>query len=301
MKRIIISISLILTSICSFAQSKIEGLGQFSFTSNDNKTIQTWYYRPKNHSPNSNVLFVMHGTNRNAIDYRNNWINFAKRTGTLILAPEFSKENYPGSSGYHLGNIFNKDKTRNEVSLWTYTAIDMIFSHIQKITQTKQIHYDIYGHSAGAQFVHRMILFSENSRIRTAIAANAGWYTLPSDNVNFPYGLNRSPTTEIHMKESLAKHLIILLGEDDTDENHKYLRRSAEAMQQGKHRLNRGKYFFKTALDLSKKQDHVFNWELRKVPYVGHSNRKMSAAAALILEKKITQNHSERIYSHHQE
>ena len=35
--------------------------------------------------------------------------------------------------------------------------------------------YKIYGHSGGAQFVHRYLLMSDAPKVKTAVAANAGF------------------------------------------------------------------------------------------------------------------------------
>lgn len=263
----------------------LTGLGKFEFLAETNKKINVWYYRPNNHQNITKVLFVMHGTKRNAIDYRNQWINHADTTGTLILSPEFSKDLFPGVNSYHLGNIVNKDHQTHPKSQWTYAIIDMIFEYVKHIEKSDIKTFDIYGHSAGAQFVHRMVLFSSQSKIGTAIAANAGWYTITSEKFDFPYGLKKSPTSEVLLKNSLSKHLIILLGENDTNQNHKYLRKTGEAKAQGKHRLARGRFFFKQALKLAKEINSDFNWKIEIVDDTGHSNTKMSLAAANLLKK----------------
>jgi hypothetical protein len=49
--------------------------------------------------------------------------------------------------------------------------------------------YDMYGHSAGAQFVHRYLQFYDSPKVKKAVAANAGWYTFPNEAINYPYGI----------------------------------------------------------------------------------------------------------------
>jgi pimeloyl-ACP methyl ester carboxylesterase len=49
--------------------------------------------------------------------------------------------------------------------------------------------FDLWGHSAGAQFAHRFALFRPAAPVRRIVAAGAGWYTTPDLELDFPYGL----------------------------------------------------------------------------------------------------------------
>jgi hypothetical protein len=73
------------------------------------------------------------------------------------------------------------------------------------------------------------------------------------------------------------------LGEKDTDPNHPQLSRTAQAKQQGANRFERGQVFFRAAERQAKKLKVVFNWQLRTVPNVAHSNAGMGRAAAPLL------------------
>src|SRR5271155_4121645 len=42
--------------------------------------------------------------------------------------------------------------------------------------------YYLYGHSAGGQFAHRLVLFMPNARYQRVVAANPGYYTMPQFN-----------------------------------------------------------------------------------------------------------------------
>ena len=74
--------------------------------------------------------------------------------------------------------------------------------------------------------------------------------------------------------------LLILLGENDTDAEDKYLPRAPEAHAQGKHRLARGQHFFSVAQDSVTRLKCGLNWQIEVVPNVGHDNKKMAPAAA---------------------
>ena len=67
--------------------------------------------------------------------------------------------------------------------------------------------YNMFGHSAGAQFVHRFIQFKPLSRVDKAVSANAGWYTLPDTTIDFPYGLKGRICI---IRESLCLHSVVV-------------------------------------------------------------------------------------------
>merc|ERR1712083_910719 len=99
----------------------------------------------------------------------------------------------------------------------------------------------------GAQFVHRFLYWCPFSPVEAAIAANAGWYTMPNMDEAWPYGLQKTPLADsIDMnllRYSFACPLIILLGSQDTNPESKDLRHTPEAEKQGPHRLARGQAF----------------------------------------------------------
>ena len=244
---------------------------------NPNKPLRVLYYKPSGLTDTSPVLFVMHGRSRNARSYFNAWISSAERYNFLLVVPEFTRDHY-GSWKYQMGNMFAVEKSK-----WTFSVVEHLFDYVKKMTGNKSENYYIYGNSGGGQFVHRLLFFKPDLRIREAVAANSGWYTMPDFKVRFPYGLKDSGMTQERLKQALGKKLIILVGEDDTDEHHHGLRKTTEAMAQGKHRLERGITFYKTAKATATEIGAQLRWELKKVPDVGHSNRDMAPWAADVL------------------
>ena len=72
-------------------------------------------------------------------------------------------------------------------------------------TGNRSASYLLYGHSAGAQFVHRYLYFVPEARVAKVVAANAGWWTLPDLAVGFPYGLRGSVVHEAGLKAMLQR------------------------------------------------------------------------------------------------
>lgn len=254
-------------------------------TSNGTSSLSVFYYKPPSASPETQVVFVLHGLKRNAKTYRDHWITVADQHNLIILAPEFTDELFPRSKGYNLGNVLSPNGEENPRETWSFAMIEKVFDQFREKLNTKCTRFNIFGHSAGAQFVHRMIELYPQDNIGTAIAANAGWYTLPVETEAWPYGLRNGPQIDwtTTAPNVFAQDFVVLLGENDNDPSHKYLRKTPEARAQGAHRFARGQYFFQLAEQEAKRLDTPFNWRLQVVPGIGHSAAKMAGSAAKIL------------------
>jgi hypothetical protein len=266
------------------ATIKEPGAGRFDFYFQAGRPMNVWSYRPKALAATGPVLFVMAGNRRDAQRYRDEWQSYAERFETLLLAPEFSAELFPGRA-YNLGNLAPKSGASGIPKDSAFAIIEQIFDYARQLAGVTSASYRIYGHSAGAQFVHRLMLFNPRARIDFAVAANAGWYTMPDFTATFPYGLKDSGITSEDLKLALVKKLLIALGENDNDPNDRALNRSARAMQQGAARLERGRNFFRQAEQAAARLDAPFHWRLMTVPGAGHQNPAMAQAVAPLLLK----------------
>ena len=100
-----------------------------------------------------------------------------------------STETY-STAQYIEGGMF-QGNTLLDRSEWTFSLIKSVFDTVRKDTGSSRTKYDMWGHSAGAQFVHRYVTFMPDTRVDRAVSANAGWYTLPDVDVAYPYGLKK--------------------------------------------------------------------------------------------------------------
>ena len=262
--------------------------GSGAFHMNDERgrlaaPMKVFYHRAETFRSHGPIIMVIHGMGRTAARYRDRWVDAADLHGALILAPEFSREHYPGSRQFNLGNMRHRNGSDRPRSEWSFPVIDRVFLTARKKFLAWRNRYHLFGHSAGAQFVHRKILFAPSKYIDQAVAANAGWYTMPVTREDFPYGLGGLSPESVRLKQALGRRLTIMLGTDDSDPDHRSLRRTQEALRQGPHRLARGHHFFKAAVEQAKRLEISLAWTLREVPGVAHSGRQMSAAAARYL------------------
>lgn len=261
--------------------------GQFTFVAQDGNSLTSYYYFPSNYSDYSPIIFVMHGAGRDAYSYLEKFAPVAERFGAFLIAPEFSYNDYPNSEDYNFGvgitstphtGVYSPSQWKSP-NQYGYSEIEHSFESVKKILNNKTCGYFILGHSAGGQFVHRLMTFLPDARVYGAAAINSGWYTLPDtgggNNVNYymPYGLQGSPVNNDSIGRSFKKNLSLLVGEFDTktvDED-KYLRGTEEAMYQGETRNSRAKFYFQIAKEKAKSLTTDFNWSFAQVPDASHS------------------------------
>ena len=260
---------------------KAEALDTFTFDQWEGPPLRAFYHAPDGLPADAPVMIVLHGVNRDADRYLIQWRPLADRHRFLLVVPEFSQGNFPGDDGYILGNF---DPARpDESQVLSFHAIEPLFDAVRARFGNTSAGYHIFGHSAGAQFTHRMLYFVKDSRAIRAVAANAGWYTLPRHDLEFPYGLKGTPVGEDALRCALGRQLLILLGTGDTDPNHRFLRNTPETIAQGPHRLARGHTFLKEGRAAAAAADAPLGWRLQEVAGVGHSNEGMAIAATALL------------------
>lgn len=262
------------------------GLNHLYFEGWAENRLPVWVYVPASvDAREAPILFMMHGAKRGAARYLSEWDQIAERQGFIIVAPEFTRDAFPGSAGYNLGNrIPRRSETVIEEASWTFSAIEPLFDHVVERLSGSQKDYSIYGHSAGSQFTHRFMYFKPEARAKRFLAANAGWYTFPDLETDYPVGLGGLKLSDDDLKRFLEKDLIILIGDQDNDPTHESLKRDDGVDQQGPHRFARGQNFFEKGRAEAERVGARFGWRLRIVEGVAHSNGGMAAAAADLVE-----------------
>lgn len=279
----------LMTGCAPETETRQETRGRFVFAGWDGPPLPVWYQLPDTVTPTTPVVVVMHGVNRDADRYRDEWAGLARDKGFIVIVPKFSKADFPGSRGYNTGYFEDKDGTPRPRNLWSYAAIEPLFDEARRRFGTQVPRYTIYGHSAGAQFVHRYVILMPEARIEQAIAANAGWYMMPDLAADFPYGTKGAPVSAEGLKAALAKPLTLLLGTADTDTAHPNLRTTPEANRQGPHRYARGLAFHDEGRALAAQWGAAYGWRVEPVPGVGHSNGLMAQAAATMIAARAEQ------------
>lgn len=279
--------------VCSIAASAVEssiqvaaGAGNFAFVDergDASKRMTIYTYLPHGISVQAvPIVFVLHGVSKNAQTYRDTWIPLADRHGFMVIAPLFDREQW-SRGAYSYASIHDRDGKLQDSAMWSFNVIEHLFDAIKIATGNASSNYFIYGHSEGGQFVHRLVLLLPDARYARAVAANPGWYTRPTHGIEYPYGLRGAPVSATALKASLQRDFVLLLGELDVDPNRSDLRRTREAMAQGRHRFERGHNFMNEARASAAELGASLRWKIVSVPGAGHENGKMSGPAAQVL------------------
>gem|GEM_PF-320886 len=259
----------------------------YAYKDSKKKSIKVWTYKPERWKDQDKMVFVMHGGGRNANDYLAAWIDLAETKNLLVIAPEFENKlsNYT-MNDYQEGNLPTYFGTKNPKGEWAFSVVENIFDHIKATNTINNSSYDIFGHSAGGQFIHRMVMLMPESRIQTAIAANAGLYTFPNHNLKYPYGMENVEYNNVLLQKAFERNLVILTGELDNDPKLGTFTTTDLAMDQGINRLERGANFFIASRKHARANDLPFNWEIDTVLNTGHDYRKMSEQSIKWLMKE---------------
>jgi pimeloyl-ACP methyl ester carboxylesterase len=241
------------------------------------------FYRLPESAATAPVLIVMPGQQRDASRYRSEWSAALGARNVILVVPEFDRDEFSGSEAYNLGNMIDDDGHPRARSRWSFNIVEALFSYVVKQSGTNAQTYYLYGHSAGAQFVSRFMQFMPDNRVKTAVAANAGWYTASDNSVRFPYGLEGAPVKLADMGPVFRSDLVVLLGGDDVDENDSSLQRDHRTDAQGTNRLERGLNFFYSSRIAADSANLPFRWRLNVAPGVAHSDAGMAKVAASLL------------------
>lgn len=237
-------------------------------------------YRPYGYTPDRPVVFVQHGVLRNGDDYRDFWIPAADKHNVLIVAPTFSNETWPGTESYNNGRVFTPSGNVRPVTGWTYVLVERVFNDLRAagVTEVEQAH--LFGHSAGGQFVHRLMSSQSHAPFKAVAIGNPGWYTLPTFDHPYPEGLDGVGLTQDHLVRLLGYPMTILAGDQDIATSDPNLPSEPAAKRQGPHRYARAHNYFEAGKREAARLGVPFNWTLQPVPGIGHDGKAMSVVCA---------------------
>jgi hypothetical protein len=239
--------------------------------------------RPIRYDPSTPILFVHHGVARNGEAYRDYWMEHVDAAGILAISIEFPEETFPEYLWYNFGNLHTKDGTPNPREEWTFGIDDRLFGALQNQGIAQRQRYGVFGHSAGGQYVHRMLSFGYRGRVAVAVSANAGTYAMPDLDIPWPFGLGKTELTPGTLKSILEFPITVMAGSEDTKTTGKFFPRGPRSVRQGANRYERAHRYVSMGRDVAASLGTTCRWTAIDVLGVGHSGKGMSAAAAPIV------------------
>jgi poly(3-hydroxybutyrate) depolymerase len=247
------------------------------------QTLHLHAARPRDYTPYTPFLFVHHGVGRNGAAYRDYWLPLAEENGILAVAIEFPEAGFPDYLRYHFGNLHNEDGTPNPREKWTYGIIPRLFDALREAGATQRERYGVFGHSAGGQFVHRMLSFGFRERVAVAVSANAGTYAMPDLDVAWPFGLGKTELTADSLAVLLRFPLTVMAGTNDTKTTGRYFPKGPRSLRQGETRYHRAHEYVRLGRETAHALGTHCAWRVIDVPGVGHDGHGMSVAAAPVI------------------
>ena len=246
------------------------------YASWDKPDVEILYRLPKEINENTKVIFIIHGNSRDVERYINLWLEPSKDKNVILVAPHFTRSNYSNfgtlqiarSSGKILKNQSNNLKN----------SLSSFFTYFKNKYDLQTSTYSIFGFSAGSQFAHRYLLFSDDIQVDRVVLGSAGWYTF-LNNEPYPYGMRNMPIERERYEWYLSREVLFILGAKDNDPNHESLNNSKGAKQQGSNRFERGQNYFKNLVIFSEENEIAFRWRYKVIDDLDHSTSAISENA----------------------
>lgn len=239
--------------------------------------------RPRRYDETTPVLIVHHGVGRNGRAYRDYWLRLVNEAGILAIAVEFTEEAFPDYLWYHFGNLHDETGAPNPREQWTYGIDERLFAELRAQGVTRQERYGLFGHSAGGQFVHRMLSFGFRDRVAVAVSANAGTYAMPDLEVTWPFGLGATELDLHSLRPLLEFPITVMTGTRDTKTTGRFFPKGPRSMRQGATRHERAHNYVRAGHAAAEMLGTRCAWKVINVPDVGHDGERMSTAAVPVV------------------
>lgn len=166
-------------------------------------------YVPTAGAADAPVLVSVHGISQSSWHKQAEaLVPACERHSVALLAPSFNNQQH--SDYQRLG----RKGRGHRADLFLHHCLQ----ELNNLTGADTTHLRLFGHSGGAQFVHRYMMAYPH-RVECAIVSAAGWYTFPDPTQKFPYGIrsNASLSGVVFNPEAYLKvPVMVLVGTGDT-------------------------------------------------------------------------------------
>jgi poly(3-hydroxybutyrate) depolymerase len=245
-------------------------------------------YRPREVAADR-LLILFPGYERQSERMLRSARRLAREQGLMLIAPELDAARFPRSRYQRAGirHRPRKDRARSgaerhgdelvgdeRAGMGAFVTALIAWARTRMDAPSAPVL--LFGHSAGAQMLSRVMAYDQPSGADLVIIANPSSYAAASLIEKAPFGFGS--IADIGQREALARAylaspLVLALGENDTGVDR--LDGGPMARRQGRNRLERGFAAFAAAEALARARNWPFRWRLAIVPEAGHCSRAM--------------------------
>lgn len=195
---------------------------------------QTYYVCvPRGLRVDAPVLVCVHGISRNAEEHMRHFAPLAQEHGVVLVAPLFPQATFPDYQ--RLGRAGRGRRAD--------LALRGILEEVRRRAGVTLDGIHLFGHSGGAQFVHRYVM-ANPAEVRHFVVSAAGWYTHPDPDRPFPSGIGPTPRLpDLHFDPDafLGVAGCVLVGERDVRRDRSLRTVPPVDAAQGRTRLERAR------------------------------------------------------------
>lgn len=226
-------------------------------------SIDYFAYVPKRGGVGAPLLLCVHGISRNAAVHGHAFATLAEQYGVVLAVPLFAAP--PFTDYQRLGR--RKEGARADLAL--RRLVKDVGYHTGALSD--RVH--LFGHSGGAQFVHRFAM-AWPGEVAAAVVSSAGWYTLPDASAPYPYGLrvgDELPGVRFDPAAFLRLRWLAVVGERDLMRSDALRRTRRVDTEQGRTRVERARIWTHAMNRAASKHGLPPPVSLVEIPGVGHS------------------------------
>jgi pimeloyl-ACP methyl ester carboxylesterase len=238
-----------------------------------------YYYGTNNYDSSQkieNIIVIIHGISRNAEEIINGFKGSVKKN-TLLVAPIFSKQY---ATDYQRLGRKNKGPRADYI-------LNAIVNELRNDFGIEKQKIHLFGFSAGAQYAHRYAFAHPNLVDKVAIVA-AGWYTLPTTNLDYPLGLKlNGEFTDIafELTRILRIKFKVYIGQRDNQRDKALNKNKKIDALQGQNRIERARNWIELMQNQYIKQhidNHIELVSLKDVKHDFNEANKQSQLCTMV-------------------
>lgn len=189
-----------------------------------------------NARPGQQVLVAVHGISRNAAELASRFAAHPGFRDTTIVAPLFDRARFGKYQQLRAGG---SDGVAADAAL-----IDLLDS-LAAEHGIAAAPFLLFGFSGGAQMAHRFAMLHPR-RVARLCLASAGWYTMPTPALAWPYGLQRRPGESAIGEGFLDIPTTVIVGNRDVRVDASVRQDPVIVEHQGRNRLRRARIWVRS-------------------------------------------------------